>query len=210
MKKELSFFLSLIAVIILVLSACSSEADSLGESSKIGIAPYELSGHEEDLLESFGLSSENSQILSFRAPEEAVSVVITVSILEDNGSWKNTGGGSISLGSSQSDQQLSGIFTMKAEDDHAIDLHINRAALYSFRTDPIVLDNESLSGSTLFLREFTEIELNEEIPVALLMYDSGTAITAYSLQSYFEPTVFEGIDLVQAITVRFADTDIDA
>ena len=182
----------------------------MAESSKIGIAPYELSGHEEDLLESFGLSSENSQILSFRAPEEAVSVVITVSILEDNGSWKNTGGGSISLGSSQSDQQLSGIFTMKAEDDHAIDLHINRAALYSFRTDPIVLDNESLSGSTLFLREFTEIELNEEIPVALLMYDSGTAITAYSLQSYFEPTVFEGIDLVQAITVRFADTDIDA
>lgn len=99
---------------------------------------------------------------------------------------------------------------MKAEDDHAIDLHINCAALYSFRTDPIVLGNEFLSGSTLFLREFTEIELNEEIPVALLMYDSGTTINAYSLQSYFEPTVFKGIDLVQAVTVRFADTDIDA
>jgi len=51
--------------------------------------------------------------------------------------------------------------------------------------------------------QFQGIEMDKEIPVAIMVYDSGTIMRSYSLQDYFEPSKFEGMDLVQVVTLTF-------
>ena len=58
-----------------------------------------------------------------------------------------------------------------------------------------------------FFKDFKEIKLNKEIPVAIMVYDSDNSMENYSLESYFSPDVFKDMDLVQAITLTFSDKD---
>jgi len=53
------------------------------------------------------------------------------------------------------------------------------------------------------LQEFQRIEMDNEIPIAFMVYDSGTIMRSYSLQDYFKPSIFEGMDLVQVVTLTF-------
>lgn len=211
MKRRLAVLLSFAAAAVLGMAGCASGSEgsgSFGGLSKAGISPYECSDSEKGLLEAFGISSGNSQILSFQAPEESVSLTVTVSRLEEGGTWKEIGGGTISSGDDLSGRKpLSGMLTMKLEEDRRIDFHIRTSSLSSFRTDPVLPEPENLGSMTAFLQEFTEIEQNKEIPAAILTYDSGSAMRSCSLQDYFDPSVFEGTDLVLAVTVRFSDTD---
>lgn len=50
--------------------------------------------------------------------------------------------------------------------------------------------------------------MNKEIPVALMVYDSGTSMSGYSLQDYFDPSVFDGMDFVQVVTLTFTDKEL--
>lgn len=59
-----------------------------------------------------------------------------------------------------------------------------------------------------FLQEFQKIEMDKEIPVALMVYDSGTIISSYLLQDYFEVSKFEGMDLVQVVTLTFTGEEL--
>ena len=187
MKRKLSVLLLFAAAAVLGMAGCASGSEgsgSFGGLSKTGIAPYECSD------------------------SESVSMTVTVSRLEEDGTWKEIGGGTISSGDDLSGREpLSGALTMKLEEDRRIDFHIRTSSLFSFRTDPVLPEPETLGSMTAFLQEFTEIEQNKEIPAAILTYDSGSAMRSCSLQDYFDPSVFEGTDLVLAVTVRFSDTD---
>lgn len=187
MKRKLSVLLLFAAAAVLGMAGCASGSEgsgSFGGLSKTGIAPYECSD------------------------SESVSMTVTVSRLEEDGTWKEIGGGTISSGDDLSGREpLSGALTMKLEEDRRIDFHIRTSSLFSFRTDPVLPEPETLGSMTAFLQEFTEIEENKEIPAAILTYDSGSTMRSCSLQDYFDPSVFEGTDLVLAVTVRFSDTD---
>ena len=187
MKRKLSVLLLFAAAAVLGMAGCASGSEgsgSFGGLSKTGIAPYECSD------------------------SESVSMTVTISRLEEDGTWKEIGGGTISSGDDLSGREpLSGALTMKLEEDRRIDFHIRTSSLFSFRTDPVLPEPETLGSMTAFLQEFTEIEQNKEIPAAILTYDSGSAMRSCSLQDYFDPSVFEGTDLVLAVTVRFSDTD---
>lgn len=187
MKRKLSVLLLFAAAAVLGMAGCASGSEgsgSFGGLSKTGIAPYECSD------------------------SESVSMTVTISRLEEDGTWKEIGGGTISSGDDLSGREpLSGALTMKLEEDRRIDFHIRTSSLFSFRTDPVLPEPETLGSMTAFLQEFTEIEENKEIPAAILTYDSGSAMRSCSLQDYFDPSVFEGTDLVLAVTVRFSDTD---
>ena len=187
MKRKLSVLLLFAAAAVLGMAGCASGSEgsgSFGGLSKTGIAPYECSD------------------------SESVSMSVTVSRLEEDGTWKEIGGGTISSGDDLSGREpLSGALTMKLEEDRRIDFHIRTSSLFSFRTDPVLPEPETLGSMTAFLQEFTEIEENKEIPAAILTYDSGSTMRSCSLQDYFDPSVFEGTDLVLAVTVRFSDTD---
>lgn len=203
MKKFISA--TLLIMMIVTLSACSNKSDSPKLLSKEGIAPYELSESEKYILRSFGMD-DTSQIIAFNAPKEAISLNVKVYCLGDDEAWNSVGGGSISIGTEREPiDQLTGTFTMQLRENHAIDFIINAGGAASFKTDDIVLNNETMASTKAFLQEFQEITINTEIPVALMVYDSGTSMGSYSLQDYFEPSKFAGMDLVQIVTLEFSD-----
>jgi hypothetical protein len=196
-----------ILVIMLNLTACSGQVSSDQQLNKEGIAPYETSESEQFLLSSFGMEG-NAQIIKFHAPEEAMGMNINVYRLND-GSWKSVGGGTISVDEEMEVvDQLAGVFTMELREHFIIDFHItiDDGGRASYTTDPVFLDFEVTASAKGFLQDFQKIEIGKEIPVALMVYNHGTSIDAYSLQDYFKPEKFEGMDLVQAVTITFSDT----
>lgn len=195
----------LLISMIMTLAACSNESDLPSALDKEGIAPYALSDDGKYILQSFGMDT-TSQIISFHAPKEALSLCVNVYRLEDNKTWSNIGGGGISIGADRKPtDQLTGTFAMQLKENHSIDFHINAGGLASYKTDEILLDHASMASVKTFLQAFQTIKMNTEIPVALMVYDSGTSMRSYSLQDYFEPSKFDGMDFVQAVTLEFSD-----
>ena len=62
-----------------------------------GIAPYSLSQGEKDVLEAFGMFG-RSKLIAFCGPEGASGLTVHVYRLGMDGTWEETGGGSIGLG----------------------------------------------------------------------------------------------------------------
>lgn len=208
MKRTRFFLLILIFTILTALVACSNKTDSPKLLTKEGIIPYELSKSEKYILQSFGMEG-NSQIISFHAPKDAISLNVNVYRLENSENWSNIGGGAISIGTDREPaKQLTGTFTMQLKENYAIDFNINASGRASYRTDEIILDTESMASTKGFLQGFQKVEINKEIPVALMVYDSGTSIRSYSLQDYFDPSKFDGMDLVQVVTLTFTDKEL--
>lgn len=195
----------LLISVMVTLAACSNKSDLPMTLDEEGIAPYELSDSEKYILQSFGMDG-TSQIISFHAPKEANSLYVNVYRLEDNEMWRNIGGGGVSLGTDRKPEgQLTGTFAMQLKENYSIDFHINASGLASYQTDEISLDTEPTASVKGFLQKYQTIEMNKEIPVALMVYDSGTSMRSYSLQDYFEPSKFEGMDFVQVVTLEFSD-----
>lgn len=200
----------IIILLIVTLIGCTKKTDEPNFLDEEGIAPYELSESEKYILQSFGIA-DNSKIISFHAPKEAITMNVSVYRLENDNTWSMIRGSGVSIGSDRKPvDQLTGTFTMQLKEKYAIDFNINLSGRASFKTNEILLDdeNEIVVSSIGFLEEFQEIELNEEIPVAIMVYDSGDSMRGYSLQDYFEPSVFEGMDLVQVVTVSFTNKEL--
>ncbi|MDE5698398.1 MAG: hypothetical protein K2I96_13480 [Lachnospiraceae bacterium] len=147
--KKLLFILSL--NFLFVFTACSNVQSS---SDKEGIAPYELSEREQDLLEAFGMS-DTSQILTFHAPKETQTINVNIYRLVDVNVWEKIGGGAISSGvERESSELLSGSLTMQLRENDCIDININYAGQYSFQTEPIVSDQKIVGSTRGFLESF--------------------------------------------------------
>ena len=206
MKKIITTLL--MVIMMLSLASCSEKPNSIKVLDKEGIAPYDLSDEGEDILQSFGMEND-SQIITFKAPEEVITINVNVYRLENFEKWTLIGESAISIGEEREPiEQLEGTFTMQLQENYVIDFHINCAGRMSSQSEEIVFDSESMASTKAFLQEFQEIKLNTEIPVALMVYDSGTSMRSHSLQDYFEPTEFEGMDLVQAVTLEFSDKEL--
>lgn len=204
MKKAAALPIVAIWGIILIFSACANNNGKLESLTKEGIAPCQLSNREILLLQSFNMEK-TSHIIEFNAPAEAISLSVNIYQL-NTGNWDIIDGGAISIGDEREPiNSLKGTFAMKINDDYTIDYIINCAGLASYKTKGLTVETEIASSANLFLQDFQEIEVNKEIPVALMVYDNGTSMRSFSLQDYFEPSVFEGMDVVRAITLTFSD-----
>jgi hypothetical protein len=207
MKGKRFFLPMLIFIIVVSLVAYSKKIDAPKFLTKEGIMPYELSESEKYILQSFGMK-DNSQIISFHAPKEAITLNVNVYRLEAGQNWSNIGGGAISIGADRKPiEQLIGTFTMQLKENYAIDFNINASGIASFKTDEIILDSEIMGSTKSYLDEFQKIEINKEIPVALMVYNSGTSIRPHFFQDYFNPSMFDGMDLVQVVTLTFTDKE---
>ncbi len=194
-------------VITVTLVGCS-KTDVPKLLDEEGIAPYKLSESEKYVLQSFGMDG-NSQVISFNAPKDAISLNVNIYRLDNNKEWGNIGDGAISIGIDREPaKQLTGTFTMQLKENYAIDFNINSNGRASYKTDEISLETEVVASAKRFLEEFQEIEINKEIPVAIMVYDNGTSMRSYSLQDYFEPSKFDGMDLVQVVTLTFSDKEL--
>lgn len=208
MKRQNTVWLILVFTTITTLVGCSNNLDAPKLLTEEGIAPYELSASEKYILESFRME-DNSQIISFHAPRDAITLAVNVYRLEGDANWSNIGGGGISIGTDREPiDQLIGTFTMQLRENYAIDFVINCGGIGSYRTKEILLDTEPIGSFKRFLGEFQTIEINQEIPIALMVYDSGTTMNSYALEDYFTPSKFEGMDLVQVVTLTFSDREL--
>ena len=205
MKNKRLFFLVLLLIVAVLLISCSKNNEYTPRSMKReGIEPYKLSKKEKYLLRSFGMEG-NSQIISFKAPKEAISMDINVYRLRDGQNWEIIGGTGISIGKDrQPIDQLIGNLTMELRENYAIDFNVNVGGSSSFKTEEIILDTEIMMSMRKFLQDYQMIELDKEIPVALMVYTGDTSMRVFILQDYFEPSKFEGMDLVQAVTLTFS------
>lgn len=207
MRKVIAIFLNIVT--ILLFSSCTGNTDAPKMLSKEGIAPYDLSEGEMYLLQSLGLDL-NTNIVSFKAPEAAKSLKVNVYLLNDKGTWDVTGGGQVSLGQDAGpDARLEGTFAMMLKDNFAISFSINTKGRALYKTDKLDVNYEIVASSKVFLSDFQEIEINKEIPVAIMIYDSGNSMKSYSIDDFFSPSKFEDMDLVQAVTLIFTD-DLDS
>ena len=194
--------MSMLAVCMAALAGCAQTL------SKEQVAPYELSESETQLLEAFGMD-QNSQIVSFCAPETVITVTARVYKLKEDLNWEIIGDGSMSIGKEKEPaEQISGSFTMQIQDDRSIDFHINMAGQGAFSTKDIGENQEYTIEGKAFLKEAQKIELGKEIPVSVLVYDNGNSMRSYTTEDYFEPEKFKDMDLVQAVTLEFSDQEI--
>jgi hypothetical protein len=220
MRKVFTIFL---AIVIIVCSACSNKTfipkalskkevapQELSESgtyllSKEGVAPYALSESDNYLLQSLGLESATN-IISFKAPKTVKSLKVNVYVLNDTGTWNVLREGQVSLGQDANpEDRLEGTIAMIFKENYAIDFNINTRGRASYQTDTLDVDYEITQSSKGFLNEFQTIELNKEIPVAIMIYDSGYSMRTYSMEDFFSPSRFADMDIVQAVTLIFSD-----
>jgi len=60
---------------------------------------------------------------------------------------------------------------MQLKENHVVDFNINSSGRASFKTDEIALDTQTMASAKRFLQEYQKIEIDKEIPVALIVYD---------------------------------------
>jgi len=205
MKK---YILLLLLIALLSLIACNDTNNLEDYSDKEGIYPYELSESEKNILRSFGMSN-NSHIVSFNAPMEAITFYVNVYSLDSSNSWNLIGGSGTSIGKERIPvDQLTGKFSMILKDNNAIDCFIDCGGVSNFQVDEIILKDEILASKIRFLNEFRDIELNKEIPIALMIYSSNNYMYTYSLEDFYEPERLGDLDLVQVITMSFTDDEL--
>jgi len=205
MKK---YTLLLLLIALLSLIACNDANNLEDYSDKEGIYPYELSESEKNILRSFGMSN-NSHIVSFNAPIEAITFYVNVYSLDSSNSWNLIGGSGTSIGKERIPvDRLTGSFSMILKDNKVIDCFIDCGGVSNFQVDEIILKDEILASKICFLNEFRDIELNKEIPIALMIYSSNNYMYTYSLEDFYEPERLGDLDLVQVITMSFTDDEL--
>lgn len=187
----------------IVLFGCTQSVD------KKGISPYVLTEREENLIKSLGLDRGNSIIYSFDAPEEALSMEINFYILKE-GEWVLMSNPGISIGEDRLPAgELKGLFTLKCADNYSLEYTVNSSGLYSGKTEEIALTGEVTVSAKAYLGEFTPIELEREIPVALYVYDDIPQIETLTPDAFFEPSFLEGKKAVLCVTLRFTESVLD-
>lgn len=144
------FALILFLMIALTSVSCSDRTDHPKLLAKEGIEPYELSESEKYILQSLGLDY-NTQIISFHAPKEAITLNVNVYRLGEDKKWCNIGGGATSIGKDKEPvEQLVGTFTMQLKENHAIDFNINASGRASYKTEEIILDSKTMQSMKCF------------------------------------------------------------
>jgi hypothetical protein len=193
-------------LLCILLSSCTREVNKTTNSlSKEGIQPYKLTASDTELLQSLNLQ-DKANIFEFKAPKSARNLELNIYILNKNSRWEERDYGKVSLDISDS-RILEGTFSMLLNENYSIDFNINAMGKASYKTDKIDLESKIISSSRVFLSQYMEIKLNQKIPVAILVYDSGNTIETYSTDDYFNPHKFQGKDLVQAVVLSFTDNN---
>ena len=203
MKKLL--FLSMALILALTFCACSNNSSTTQTSNdKEGVTPYVFTEQETNLLQSLGLEREVN-IVDFKAPKEAKSLLVEIFTRNAQGDWEPIGGGQISLGEDAPEHVLEGTFAMILKDNYAMDFHITTLGQASYQIDEQEVPFDIIGSTKCFLTSHQAIKINEKIPVAIMVYDSGTSMSSYTTENFYTPQDFEGMDYVQAVTLTFLD-----
>lgn len=212
MKK---YIISCCLILLLILSSCtgkSMEASLL--PTKEGIAPVTLSERENQIINL--LDKGNSAFFAMKAPKESKRLQILLHTLKEDGTWDTTQtNNDMFRGEDSSDvQPLEGVFSLTRNDDCSIAMRCeNKNGVTTLLNDIPApqLSFDSNSGSSSFLWHFQSIELDKEIPIAILALNQNNRITPPSLRDYYDTSKLADYDFVQVVTFTFTtDTNKEA
>ena len=191
------FLPGLLAAALLFLPGCS------GAAADASISP-DLTESTQDVLEAFGMAG-TASLLSFQGPEEAITLRLRVHHLGEDGAWEEDNAWGTSIGEDRTPvDRLSGTLAIQLREDGSLGFHIRSGGLASCQTEPIGL--EPVASARCFLTESRDLPLNQEVPVALLLYGvDGDGIPVCSLEDFADPSRLAGLELVQAVTVECTD-----
>ena len=202
MKKIIVSLVVLLA--LLGFSACSATE----QSEAAAVTPYEFTSQEEKVLQMFGIDS-SAALVNFDAPSDSAALQVNVYYLT-NGAWQRYGGGTVSLGmENEQVNQLQGMVSVLRQDEYALAIRINNGgSTATYNTDPLNSNMEGSTSAWTVLDSSKDIVLDQEIPVALYVYDDSYSMSGYTVDDYFTPEVFADMDLVQAVTLTFSAENI--
>ena len=210
--KKLALILTAVASAAL-LTACQGEASDPSQPlDQPGVAPYEYDAEAEYLLNVIQLDFD-LQLLRFRSPEGAKSMAVTVYRMVD-GQWQVVGGRTTSSDLDPEEGLYAGTLTVQTDQNtfdgevYGVSTLINMGGGAIGGSAPAVnWTAESSSGGTVYLEDYTETPLGEEVPVQLtVLYANPPAeYPVFTVEDYFTPDKLAGADFAQAVTVMFTD-----
>lgn len=194
----------LMLLLLLLLPACAVQSSG-------GIAPYNLSVQEEELLYNKVGLPKKAQLLQFDAPEEAITLTLSFYSLAENGTWEKYNSFAASIGEErQPIPHLSGSLFIWPQDDFSFGINMSMSNLIKSQVAPHLSAEEAANleinvASFTYLEKQQDITLNEEIPLALFLYSNGNSMITYSLDDFASPKRLAEVDVAQAITITFSD-----
>lgn len=196
MKQRNKLLCLVAAALCLGLAACGARA-----STEPAVAPYDMTEDQEELLSLLGLT-DKAMVFSFQGPEEAAELTAHTYVLED-GAWVENGGVSMARDTAEGGP-FQGEFALVYREDRSMELYLHhQGGVVSFASEPVTFPGETLASLRGGLQESAPAPLGEEIPVALFVEDSGTALQSLGPEVYFTPGEAAGYDVVQVVTVEF-------
>lgn len=195
----------MLCVCVLAFAGCSNTEDTTDKDTaaqgakyleKEGIAPYDLSEGEEYILDVMNIKKD-ALLVSYNATENSKMLMVRVYNLND-GQWDETG----NLAFVIADDNKQGTISIMEKDNYVLELSTISASAKSEKIDD---ENQYVQSQKTVINDFQNIELNKEIPVAIYINDSDTAGVPIELSEFSDPSNFEGIDLVRAVTFEFMD-----
>lgn len=136
-------------------------------------------------------------LVSYNATENSKMLMVRVYNLND-GQWDEIGNITFVI----ADDNKHGTISIMEKDNYVLELSTISASAKSEKIDD---ENEYVQSQKTVINDFQNIELNKEIPVAIYINDSDTAGVPIELNEFSDPSNFEGIDLVRAVTFEFMD-----
>lgn len=195
----------MLCVCVLAFAGCSNTEDTTDKDTaaqgakyleKEGIAPYDLSEGEEYILNVMNIKKD-TLLVSYNATENSKMLMVRVYNLND-GQWDEIGNLTFVI----ADDNKHGTISIMEKDNYVLELSTISAYTESEKIDD---ENEYVQSQKTVINDFQNIELNKEIPVAIYINDSDTAGVPIELSEFSDPSNFEGIDLVRAVTFEFMD-----
>lgn len=195
----------MLCVCVLAFAGCSNTEDTTDKDTaaqgakyleKEGIAPYDLSEGEEYILNVMNIKKD-ALLVSYNATENSKMLMVRVYNLND-GQWDETG----NLAFVIAENNKHGTISIMEKDNYVLELSTISAYTESEKIDD---EDQYVQSQKAVINDFQNIELNKEIPVAIYINDSDTAGVPIELSEFSDPSNFEGIDLVRAVTFEFMD-----
>ena len=195
----------MLCVCVPAFAGCSNTEDTTDKDTaaqgakyleKEGIAPYDLSEGEEYILDVMNIKKD-TLLVSYNAAENTKMLMVRVYNLND-GQWDEIG----NLAFVIADDNKQGTISIMEKDNYVLELSTISASAKSEKIDD---ENQYVQSQKAVINDFQNIELNKEIPVAIYINDSDTAGVPIELSEFSDPSNFEGIDLVRAVTFEFMD-----
>lgn len=206
MKK---YVLLLVLLLLVSISGCTTNDSSTSapqnpdptlHMEKEGIEPFAFTERENFLLSAFSMK-QNVALFTCKLPKEIVNMYINVHTLQKDGTWDSYPSVGI-LRPSDEDTPMEGSIALVFQEDNSIRVNALGGST--------VIPSPNLDFTTALtyresLREHKEVVPNQEIPLIITEKDSGSGLNSCSVEDYFTPETFRGVDFVQVITVTFSD-----